>query len=280
MSYPIKITKSYLEVLKNLLKVANKREVLFFKENETYMISLMDMGTLVHISTSSNNISYSDTEIGIANMPEFMDYIKAIDYPKKGNIKFAQEKSTKGRLLDCLVFSDDYATYRTVVADQTKFTPKYDKKVPVSRDSDPMKLVAKFTLDTDDLDRLTTDIKLMKKSEFFGLTVNEAISIYMRGMERQQVTRLIDETKSLILDSNALNVNGIEKYRLFPSRIFNFMSTFDCEFDIELRYLESRNTLAFKAFGEVKQENGDVINIYIASPESTSQIMSNFDIVE
>lgn len=269
-----------MEVLKNLLKVANKREVLFFKENETYMISLMDMGTLVHISTSSNNISYSDPEIGIANMPEFMNYIKAIDYPKKGNIKFAQERSTKGRLLDCLVFSDDYATYRTVVADQTKFTPKYDKKVPVSRDSDPMKLVAKFTLDVDDLDRLTTDIKLMKKSEFFGLTVNEAISIYMRGMERQQVTRLIDETKSLIFDSNALNVDGIEKYRLFPSRIFNFMSTFDCEFDIELRYLESRNTLAFKAFGEVKQENGDIINIYIASPESTSQIMSNFDIVE
>jgi hypothetical protein len=77
-----------------------------------------------------------------------------------------------------------------------------------------------------------------------------------------------------------LNVNGIEKYRLFPSRLFNFMSTFDCEFDIELRYLESRNTLAFKAFGKVEQENGDAINIYIASPESTSQIMSNFDIVE
>jgi len=280
MAYPIKITKAYLEVLKNLLKVANKREVLFFKETETYMISLMDMGTLVHISTSANNISYSDPEIGIANMPEFMDYIKAIDYPKKGNIKFAQERSTKGRLLDCLVFSDDYATYRTVVADQTKFTPKYDKKVPVSRDNDPMKLVAKFTLDTDDLERLTTDIKLMKKSEFFGLTVNESISIYMRGMERQQVTRLIDETNSVIFDSNALNVDGIEKYRLFPSRIFNFMSTFDCKFDIELRYLESRNTLAFKAFGKVMQENGDLINIYIASPESTSQIMSNFDIVE
>lgn len=280
MSYQIKITKSYLDVLKNLLKISNKREVLFYKENEIYMISLMDMGTLVHISTSSNNISYSDSEIGISNITEFMEYIKAIGYPKKGNIKFANERSTKGRLLDCLVFSDDYATYRTVVADQTKFNPKYDKKVPVSRDNDPMKLVAKFTLDTDDLDRLTTDIKLMKKSEFFGLTVNENISIYMRGMERQQVTRLIDDTKSVIYDSSILNIDGINKYRLFPNRIFNYMATFDCEFDVELRYIESRNTLAFKAFGKVSHENGDIINIYIGSPESTSQIMSNFDIVE
>lgn len=280
MSYPITISKTYLEVLKNLLKVANKREVLFFKENETYMISLMDMGTLVHISTTASNISYDDSEIGIANMPEFMDYIKAIDYPKKGNVKFSQDKSTKGRLLDCLVFSDDYATYRTVVADQTKFNPKYDKKIPVARDNDPMKLVAKFMLDTEDLDRLTTDIKLMKKSEIFGLTVSDNISLYMRGLERQQVTRMIDDTKSQIFDSKSLNVEGIDKYRLFPSRIFNFMSTFDCEFDVELRYLESRNTLAFKAFGQVTQENGDPINIYVASPESTSQIMSNFDIVE
>lgn len=280
MSYPLNISKPYLEVLKNLLNIANKREILLFKENDTYMISIMDMGTLVHISTTANNISYMDSEIGIASMPEFMNYIKAIDYPKKGNIKFSDEKTTKGRLIDCLVFSDDYATYRTVVADQTKFNPKYDKKIPVSRDIDPMKLIAKFMLDTEDLDKLTTDIKLMKKSEIFGLTVNDTISIYMRGLERQQVTRVIDDTKSQIFDSNALRSDSIDKYRLFPSRMFNFMSTFECDFDVELRYLESRNTVAFKAFGTVKKDNFDPIHIYVASPESTSQVMNNFDIVE
>lgn len=280
MAYPINISKTYLDVLKNLLKVSNKKEVLFFKDTNNYMISLMDMGTLVHISTTSNNISYTDTEIGVANMVEFMDYIKAINYPKHGNISFAQEKSTKGRLLDCLVFSDDYATYRTVVADQTKFNYKYDKKIPVGRESDPMKLVAQFMLDTDDLEKLCTDIKLMKKSEIFGVTVSDTISLYMRGLERQQVTRVIDEVKSKIYDANILASEGMDKYRMFPSRIFNFMSTFNCEFDIELRYLESKNTLAFKAFGQIKEENGDSINIYVASPESTSQIMSNFDIVE
>jgi hypothetical protein len=102
----------------------------------------------------------------------------------------------------------------------------------------------------------------------------------MRGLERQQVTRVVDDVKSKIYDSNILSSDGMDKYRMFPSRIFNFMSTFNCEFDVELRYLESKNTLAFKAFGQVKEENGDVINIYVASPESTSQIMSNFDIVE
>ena len=54
----------------------------------------------------------------------------------------------------------------------------------------------------------------------------------------------------------------------------------DCEFDVELRYLESRNIVAFKAFGKIENPNGDPINVYVASSESTSQIMSNFDIIE
>ena len=280
MSYPIIISQVYLDVLKNLLKVANKREVLFFKENDDYMISLMDMGTLVHISTTESNISYQDSEVGISNMSEFMDYVKAVGYPKSGDIKFSQEKSTKGRVLDCLVFSDDYSTYRTVVADPTKFTAKYDKKVPVDRSIDPMSLVAQFTLDEEDLARITNDIKLMKKCEIFGVTVGSDISLYMRGIERQQVTRTIDSTKARILNSTVLKSDSIDKYRLFPSRLFSFMSTFDCEFDVELRYLESRNIVAFKAFGKIENPSGDPINVYVASSESTSQIMSNFDIIE
>ena len=274
------MTQDYISVLENLLKVANKREVLFFKTDDKYMISLMDNGTLVHVDTTSKNVQFEDEEIGIASMSEFMDYVKATGYPKNGAIKFSQETSTKGRLLDCVVFYDDEVTYRAVVADPTKFIAKYDKKVPSSRDSDPMELVAKFMLNEEDLARINNDIKMMKKCETFGLTVADKISLYMRGLERQQVTRTIDFTRAKILNKTILQADSIEKYRLFPSRLFKFMSTFKCEFDVEIRYLESKNIVAFKAFGKVDVKGGDPVNIYVASPESTSQVMSNFDIVE
>lgn len=284
MSSGIKFSVEYIEVLKNFLKVskgAKKNEILFFKEDNAPMISLMDMGALVHLKTSEHHASYNVDEFGVANISEFMDYVKAINYPKVGDITIATETSTKGKSFECVVLNDEYVKYRMIVADPTRFDAKRDKKVPISRDKDPMELVASFIVTQDDLDKLTNDIKLMKGCEFFGVTVNDAVSFYMRGIERQQVTRQIDPVKTKINNSKVLASDGIDKFRQFPARIFNFMSYFKIDFEVELRYTgENRNVVGFKAFGKVTVDGKDDIEIFIGATESTSQSQNNFDIIE
>lgn len=283
MSNGIKFSDEYIEVLKNFLKVSKgtkKNEILFFKEDNSSMISLMDMGALVHVKTSDQHATYQN-EFGVANIGELMDYIKAINYPKVGDINIATETSTKGKSFECVVLNDEYVKYRMIVADPTRFETKRDKKVPISRDKDPMELVSSFIVTQDDLDKLTNDIKLMKGCEFFGVTVNTDVSFYMRGIERQQVTRQIDPVKCKINNSTVLASDGIDKFRQFPARIFNFMSYFKIDFEVELRYTgENRNLVGFKAFGKIAVDGKDDIEVFIGATESTSQSQNNFDIIE
>jgi hypothetical protein len=280
----IKFSTEYIDVLKNLLKVskgAKKNEILFFKKDGTPMISLMDMGALVHLKTNEQHASFDIDEFGVANIGEFMDYVKAINYPSVGDISIATETSTKGKTFECVVLNDDYVKYRMIVADPTKFEEKKDKKVPISRDKDPMELVASFIVTQDDLNQLTNDIKLMKGCEFFGITVNNDVSFYMRGIERQQVTRKVDPVICKINNTQILASDGIDKFRQFPARIFNFMSYFKIDFEVEIRYTgENRNLVGFKAFGKVPVDGKGDIEVFIGATESTSQSQNNYDVIE
>lgn len=279
----IKFSTEYINVLKSFLKVSKsskKNEILFFKEGTSSMISLMDMGALVHLKTTEQHATYQD-EFGVANIGELMEYIDSINYPTVGEINITTERSTKGKSFECVVINDEYVKYRMIVADPTRFEAKRDKKVPIARINDPMELVTSFIVTQDDLSRLTNDIKLMKGCEFFGVTVNNAVSFYMRGIDRQQVTRQIDPVKCKIHNSTVLASDGIDKYRQFPTRIFNYMSYFKTDFEVELRYTgENRNLVGFKAFGKVVNPGKDDIEVFVGATESTSQSQNNFDIIE
>lgn len=280
----IKFSAEYIEVMKNFLKVskgAKKNEILFFKQNNKSMISLMDMGALVHLTTTDQHAKYDVDEFGVSSISELMDYIKSVNYPTVGDINIATETSTKGKTFECVVINDEYVKYRMIVADPTRFEEKRDKKVPISRSKDPMELVAQFIITQDDLGKLTNDIKLMKGCEFFGITVNDYVSVYMHGIERQQVTRQIDPVKCKISNSKILASDGIDKFRQFPARIFNFMSYFNTDFEVEIRYTgENRNLVGFKAFGKIAVDGKDDIEIFIGATESTSQSQNNYDVIE
>lgn len=284
----ITMSEEYVDTFKNLLKVTKvykKNEILFFSDvNGNPMISCMDSGILVHIKGTPSHASYPDvTEFGVTSGTEFLEYIKALNYPKSGEMCISSETSTKGKVFDCIVFSNDYVKYRMIVADPTKFDRDKDKKIPSSRDTDPMQLVATFILTTDDLKQLTNDIKLMKlQSDIgtFNMTVDDDISMIMRGIERQQVTRKIDPINSKIFDSNVLRSDSINKYRIFPSRIFSYLSEFKCDFEVEIRYLPTHDIVGFKAFGKIQNKDKDDIEVFIGSTESTSHTMINFDIIE
>ena len=288
MPNAIKMSEEFIETIRNLRKVTkifDKNELLFFSDSDKNpMISCMDSGALVHIKGTPSHASYEGiTEFGVPNLTEFLDYIKALDYPNGGELSISSETSTKGKVFDCVVFANDYVKYRMIIADPTKFEPLKDKKVPSSRATDSMQLVATFILTTDDLKQLTNDIKLMKLQSdtgFFSMTVDDDISIVMRGIERQQVTRKIDPIKTKILDSNVLRSESIDKYRLFPSRIFSYLSEFKCDFEIEIRYAKNPNIVGFKAFGKIKNKGKEDIEVYVGATESTSQTMINFDIIE
>lgn len=291
MPTAIKFSAEYINLLKKFLSISKeatkhssdrKESLLFYQDvndNNNPKISLMDNGVLTHISTTPEHAELND-EFGVTKFVEFMNYIKALNYPTSGEISISEEKSTKGKDYSCVVLADDYVKYRMIVADPTEFDRKKDKKVPSSRDGDPLKLIASYLVSQEDLKKLTNDIRLMTGCDFFGLTVNNDVSYYMRGVQRQQVTRRVDPLKTKVSDTETLALDGIDKFRLFPTRIFNYMAYLGVDFEVEIRYLEPKDIVAFKAFGVIKNEGKDDIHVYIGATESTSQSMNNYDVIE
>ena len=250
------------------------------------MISVMDMQTLVNISTGTKHCDFGSDEVPIANFLEFMEYIKAINYPEdETKIYCDEEKSTRGKTYTSFVFSGEFSTYRTVIAESSKFEPEYDRKVPMKRSEDPLKLVAKFYLDNEDLKRLEKDLNLMGSPNSFGIIVdNNDISIYMRGIQNNQLTKNIDELKSKVYENyTTKGAAGEEPFKLFPSKFIKYMNHIGCDFEVEIRVFEGpRGTVtAIKAYGTIAEDTDEPINILVGTQESSAEAVSNnYEVIE
>lgn len=298
MSTEIKFTAEYMEVLDNMLKVVadlpNKRHALLFKKDDTYMHSAMALDTLVHTSTSSKNIKFDIDELAITNLTEFINYANAIEYPEnEAKISFIEELTTKKEKINSFKFEGVHSTYRMPVAQSSAFRKDYDKKVPVSRNADPMDLVGKFFLDTDDIRRFVNDIQLMGKSNAFGLAiVNDKITMYMTNIQNHQVTKVIDETKAKVFNSYTTTPqeqDNTQSFKLFPNKIFRYMSYFGCDFEVELRVLKKAkgDIMAIKCFGimdfadnkkpkSMKKDGNtpEPVNVFIGTQENSAHAAS------
>jgi len=263
MSSLITFSPEYLDVLKKMLKVVadlpNKKHALLIKRDNRITHSSMAFNTLVHTNTTIEHADFTteNNEIGITSLNEFLNYAKAIGYPEKeSEIHVVQEKTTKHHEVRSFMFQGGHATYRMPVADITAFRKDYDRKMPIPRKKDPMDLVGKFILDADDLKRLVNDIQLMGKLDTFGLSIaNNKIIIYMKNIQNQQVTKVIDPTKTKVYnDFTTIKPNDKVPCKLFPYKIFNYMSYFGCDFEIELRNIKRPKTgdiMAVKGFGKL-----------------------------
>lgn len=292
MSYDITFSKEYLEILDKVKKVVNslstatKRSLLIFKHEENPMISVMDMQTLVNISADTSHCDFGSEEIPITNFLEFMEYVKAIDYPNEdAKIFCSDEKSTRGKTYTSFVFSGAYGTYRTIVADSSKFEPEYDRKVPMKREADPLKLVGKFVLDHDDLKRMEKDLSLMGSPNSFGLIVDkDEISIYIRGLQDNQMTKKIDELKAKVYDGYTTKEGGAEgPFKLFPTKFIKYMTDIGCDFEVELRVFVGphKTVTAIKAYGVVAEDSDKPIHILVGTQESSAEAVSNnYEVIE
>lgn len=288
----ITFSKEFLDILDKTKKVVNslttatKRSLLIFKNNDQPMISIMDMQTLVNISTDKSHCDFNMDELPITNFLEFMEYIKAVDYPKgDSKIYCSDEKSTRGKTYTSFVFSGDYGTYRTKVAESSKFEPEYDRKVPMTRAEDPLKLVAKFALDNEDLKRLDKDLNLMGSPNSFGVIVaNNDISLYIRGLQDNQLTKKIDELKSNVYGDYTTKAKaGEEPFKLFPAKFIKYMYNIGCDFEVEMRVFEGTNTTvtAIKAYGVVAEDTASPIHILVGTQESSAEAVSNnYEVIE
>ena len=298
MSTEIKFTAEYMEVLDNMLKVVadlpNKRHALLFKKDGIYMHSAMALDTLVHTSTSEKNIKFDIDELAITNLTEFINYANAIEYPEnEAKISLIEELTTKKEKINSFKFEGTHSTYRMPVAQSSAFRKDYDKKVPVSRDADPMDLVGKFFLDTDDIRRFVNDIQLMGKSNAFGLAiVNDKITMYMTNIQNHQVTKVIDETKAKVFNSYTTTPqeqDNTQSFKLFPNKIFRYMSYFGCDFEVELRVLKKAkgDIMAIKCFGimdfadnkkpkSMKKDGNtaEPVNVFIGTQENSAHAAS------
>lgn len=293
MSYDINFSEEYLDVLTKAKKVVNslstatKRSLLIFKEEEIPMISIMDMQTLVHINSDDTHCSFGSDEVPITNFVEFMEYIKAIDYPNSENasISCKDEKSTRGKSFTSFVFSGDYSTYRTIIAESSKFEPEYDRKVPMKREEDPLTLAAKFYLDVDDLKRLDKDLSLLGTPNSFGVIVeNDEINIYIRGPQNNQLTKSIDPLKSKVFDNYSTKDDGsTEPYKLFPTKFIKYMNNMACDFEVEIRVFNGPNgtITAIKGYGKFEYDDKSPINILVGTMESSAEVVSNnYEVIE
>ena len=292
MAYNISFSTEFLDILGKVKKVVNslstatKRSLLIFKNNENPMISIMDMQTLVNISTSTKHCNFDMDEVPIANFLEFMEYVKAIDYPNNDSkIYCSDEKSTRGKTYTSFVFNGDYGVYRTVVADSSKFEPEYDRKVPMERSDDPLKLVAKFALSNDDLKRLDKDLSLMGSPSTFGVIVDEGkISLYIRGIQSNQLTKDIDELSANVYGDYTTKSDDSENpFKLFPSKFIKYMYNIGCDFEVELRLFEGPHmtVTAIKAYGVIAEDTDTPINILVGTQESSAEAVSNnYEVIE
>jgi len=292
MPYDITFSKEFLEVLDRVKKVVNslttatKRSLLIFKHDENPMISIMDMQTLVNITTDDSHCSFGSDEIPITNFLEFMEYIKAINYPEgDSKICCSDEKSTRGKTYTSFVFSGEHSTYRTIVADSSKFEPEYDRKVPMQRAVDPLKLVGKFKLDHDDLKRMEKDLSLMGSPNSFGVIVdNDEISIYIRGLQDNQMTKKIDELKVKVFDGYTTKEGDADgPFKLFPAKFIKYMTNIGCDFEVELRVFEGphKTVTAIKAYGVIGEDSESPIRILVGTQESSAEAVSNnYEVIE
>jgi len=183
------------------------------------------------------------------------------------------------------------------IAQMASFRKEYDYKTPITSDKDPMELVGRFYLDTDDLKRLVTDIQLMGKTNSFGLSIaNNKITIYMSNIQKHQVTKVIDETKANVFNGyTTVTHEQITKhpFKVFPNKIFNYMYYFGCDFNVELRIIKRGDSdiMAIKCFGAIdftpkktgknfKKDDGqpvvskNPINIFVGTQESSAHATS------
>jgi len=302
MNADIKFTPEYMEVLNNMLKIVadlpNRRHALIFKKDGLYLHSAMALDTLVHTITTEKNINFAPDEIGITNLSEFINYSNAIGYPEKETkISLIEELTTKREKISSFKFEGEHATYRMPVAQLAAFRRDYDKKVPISRDKDPMDLVGKFYLDVDDLKRIVTDIQLMGKSNSFGLSVaNDKITMYMSNIQNHQVTKVIDETKAKVFDSYSTTAHEQDNnhpFKLFPNKIFRYMSYFGCDFEVELRvmkrakgdimavkcfgvmdFIEQKKTKSMKKADNIADVPKEPVNVFIGTQENSAHAAS------
>jgi hypothetical protein len=289
----IDFSTDYLSVLKNMLKVfndlPNKRHGLIFKmkdDDSNRIISSMSLNTLVTLTTDKKHVDFGDSEIGITSLSEFLNYVKTIDYPnKESEISRVTEVSTRGKSVHSFLFSGEYGTYRMPVAGLDEFDDKYDRKVPVKRDKDPLELVSKFYLSKVDLERLVNDVNMMGKADYFRLVVDAGdISIYIKGIQNQQFTRKIDSTKAQVFSNfSTKKEDDPGHYKLFPTKVLDYMSYFGCDFEVEVRRHISKKgeIIAIKAYGTLKFDSKPDMEVFIGTKESESELSAhNSDIVE
>jgi len=284
----IKISKEYFQVLKNVLKIFNdipeQRQVLIFKKDGSVNITAMSLNTLVNIKTTTNHIDFTGDEIGMTSISEFINYLDAIDYiiDPDASVSSVEETSTKKNKLFSFLFNGKYGSYRMPVANLGLFDQKSRRTDPGS-DKDVLKLVGKLFLSSTDTKVLVKNTQLMNKTDNFHLLVDDKIHIYMKGIQNQQFSRVFKDKNIMIYDNfTTKNADG-KDFKIFSTRIFDYMSYFGCDFEVELRNLADANIMALKCRGKLKYDDPkvDEILVYIGTQENSADVCaSTLELVE
>lgn len=283
----IKLSEPYITTLKsfiNFIKSKPTQEVLFFKHEDSVYLSRMDSTSScwVNIKTKPDNLDFDLKEVGVINIDDFLRYLGNVKYPRDNSstvvYKVAKSSST-GVEMPMFQIMGRGTKFFLPVANTDCFTDDYDRKTPVPREKDPLKLVSKFTLKADDISSLKENIKLMGLPKVFGLSIlNENISVYAKGSSNQQFEKTIDKLCTKVFGGYTTSLGAEDPIgcKLFPTEFLSCIEYFGIDFDLDVRLLESQNApplMIIKAYGVVDNSKNGTSNIevLVATHESQSE---------
>jgi len=119
----------------------------------------------------------------------------------------------------------------------------------------------------------------------FGLKVDGAkVDLTMKSISNRQFDYEFENMEYVKDDYTTVSAKGTHK--LYNSQLFDYMSYFKCDFEIELRYAPNHDVLAVKAYAVANapkdhSDEASMINILIGTQESKAKQISNqFEIFE
>lgn len=300
----IHFSQDYLKVLKNLskalLKCKTPKHVLLFNPEASpsdVMISKTTLKVLINIIADESHARIHNSELGVSDFGELMEFVDAIKYPIAVNssISYTEHKTKYGQILPNLMLKGSIGTYYLGMARPGMFNADDDKMIPNTPDKDPLILVGEYMMSSDDVDDILSTMKLLGRPEVFGLSITTGVMkwYFKSNTDDKQFTKTIDPLKyrgDVTFNTEDIEVDNSD-IRLFPTTFLDILSEFPHDFIIQFRYHQGMKIMALKAYaaiviekklakGEIAPPPATPIRVLIGTQESSNHTgIGRYDVI-
>lgn len=298
----IVISKEFFELMKKLSSIQKIMSGVIFKGKDAngqytgkYYFNVPTKKSLIHVVATENDIKFEGDQIQISSVTEFLKFAELTGFPKC-SIENVEETSIRGHKYHNIVFKGLSKEARLPVADISCFVDKNHFKICSTRESDPMRYVAKIGFTVDGINNVVKDIKQVSGCEYLSLDIeNDECRFLLRGKGNQQITCKLDE-HSFYVNNDSWLADAYadkKKLRLFSTVMFRLLGGIGTDSEVEIRHLKTikNDIITLKGYcvkqgakldeaNEDKDAPRSEIQIGILCVESSSANVTNVDFIK